>query len=94
MLDAFHELPQVRQVLSAGSRRGLRRLRRRLRARPAYGACVHRRLLTPGLVTELRHGAELVFTWPVDTEDALQHAIHLDVDGVIGKNLALLGISG
>ncbi|TCM50613.1 hypothetical protein [Kribbella sp. VKM Ac-2568] len=91
MLEAFRELPQVRLVLSAGSRRGLHRLRRRLRTFPAYGACVHRRLLTPEIVTELRHGAEFVFTWPVDTEDALRHATHLAVDGVIGKNLPLLG---
>jgi hypothetical protein len=43
MFDAFRDLPQVRLVLSAGSRRGLRRLRSRLRTRPSYGACVHRR---------------------------------------------------
>ncbi|TCN31164.1 glycerophosphoryl diester phosphodiesterase [Kribbella orskensis] len=90
MLDAFRDLPHVRLVLSAGSRRGLRRLRTRLRARPAYGVSVHRRLLTPDLVTELHRRAELVFTWPVDTEDELGNARHLGVDGVIGKNLGLL----
>ncbi|TCO20300.1 glycerophosphoryl diester phosphodiesterase [Kribbella steppae] len=90
MLDTFREHPQVRLVLSAGSRRGLHRLRRRLRNRPSYGVCVHRRLLTPELVTELRRGADAVFTWPVDTKEALHHARHLDVDGVIGKDLALL----
>lgn len=90
MLDAFSDLPHVRSVLSAGSRRGLRRLRKRLRTRPAYGVCVHRRLLTPHLVSELRRGAELVFTWPVDTHDAHHHAHRLGVDGVIGKNLRLL----
>lgn len=90
MLDAFRDRPHVRLVLSAGSRRGLRRLRRRLRTRPSYGVCVHSRLLTPALVTELRQGAEAVFTWPVDTEEALHHAHHLNVDGVIGKDLTLL----
>jgi glycerophosphoryl diester phosphodiesterase len=90
MLDAFRDRPHVRLVLSAGSRRGLRRLRRRLRTRPSYGVCVHSRLLTPDLVTELRRGAEAVFTWPVDTDDALLHARHLGVDGVIGKDLTLL----
>lgn len=90
MLDAFSDLPHVRSVLSAGSRRGLRRLRKRLRTRPAYGVCVHRRLLTPDLVTELRRGAEVVFTWPVDTEAALHHARSLGVDGLIGKNLDVL----
>ncbi|MEU4295595.1 glycerophosphodiester phosphodiesterase [Kribbella sp. NPDC026596] len=90
MLSAFRDLPNVRLVLSAGSRRGLRRLRSRLRGRPAYGACVHRRLLTPEIVTELRDGAERVLTWPVDTKDALADARRLGVDGVIGKNLSVL----
>jgi glycerophosphoryl diester phosphodiesterase len=90
MLSAFRDLTNVRLVLSAGSRRGLRRLRSRVRRRPAYGVCVHRRLLTPGIVTELRRGAEVVFTWPVDTEDALADARRLGVDAVIGKNLAIL----
>jgi glycerophosphoryl diester phosphodiesterase len=94
MLDAFRELPHVRSVLSVGSRRGLRRLRKRLRTRPAYGVCVHRRLLTPDLVTELRRAAELVFTWPVDTHDALHHARHLGVDGLIGQDLRLLTSPG
>jgi glycerophosphoryl diester phosphodiesterase len=93
MLDAFRDLPHVRLVLSAGSRRGLRRLRARLRARPSYGACVHRRLLTPELVAELRRGAEVVLTWPVDTAEELLDAQRLGVDGVIGKDLAVLGRS-
>jgi len=90
MLDAFRDLTNVRPVLSAGSRRGLRRLRSRLAARPAYGACVHRRLLTPEIVTELRRGAQVVFTWPVDTADAVDDADRLGVDGAIGKDLGIL----
>jgi glycerophosphoryl diester phosphodiesterase len=90
MLNAFRDLPHVRLVLSVGSRRALRRLRKRLGARPAYGVCIHRRLLTPDLVNELRARADLVFTWPVDTDEALRHADHLGVDAVIGKNLSLL----
>jgi len=93
MLDAFRDLPHVRLVLSAGSRRGLRRLRARLRVRSSYGACVHRRLLTPELVTELRRGAEVVLTWPVDTAAELLDAQRLGVDGVIGKDLAVFGRS-
>lgn len=90
MLSAFRDLANVRLVLSAGSRRGLRRLRARLRRRPAYGVCVHRRLLTPETVTELRRTAEVVFTWPVDTAADLADAHRLGVDGAIGKNLAVL----
>jgi len=90
MLRGFRDAANVRLVLSAGSRRGLRRLRARLRRRPAYGACVHRRLLTPETVTELRQAAEVVFTWPVDTDAELADAQRLGVDGVIGKNLGVL----
>jgi glycerophosphoryl diester phosphodiesterase len=85
MLSAFRHRPNVRVVLSAGSRRGLRRLRSRLRRGTSpYGVCVHRRLLTPELVTELRQAAEVVFTWPVDTPEAQAHAHTLQVDGIIG----------
>jgi glycerophosphoryl diester phosphodiesterase len=94
MLSAFRDLPNVRLVLSAGSRRGLRRLRSRLKRRPAYGVCVDRRLLTPEIVTELRRSAEVVFTWPVDTQDALADARRLGVDGVIGKSLSILAEPG
>jgi glycerophosphoryl diester phosphodiesterase len=74
MLHALSADPHLRLVLSAGSRRGLRRLRVRLRRRPAYGVCVRRDLLTPSIVDELRRGAEIVLTWPVDTPDALRDA--------------------
>lgn len=89
MLSTFRNLANVRVVLSAGSRRGLRRLRSRVRRRSTYGVCVHRRLLTPQLVAELRRNAEVVFTWPVDTADDLTDARRLGVDGVIGKDLRL-----
>lgn len=90
MLSAFRGAAHVRLVLSAGSRRGLRRLRSRLRREPAYGACVHRRLLTPETVAELRRSAEVVFTWPVDSAADLADARRLGVDGVIGKYLGVL----
>ena len=44
------------------------------------------------IVTELRDGAEVVFTWPVDTDDALADARRLGIDAVIGKNLSVLGV--
>lgn len=95
MVRAFRSYPQVRVVLSAGSRRGLRRLFRRLHGSrshgsPVHGVSVHRRLLTPATVSRLRHGVEVVMTWPVDTPHGLAHARHLGVGGVISKNPALL----
>ena len=88
MLDAF-EVP-VRRVLSAGSRRGLARLRARVARDPVHGVSVRRTLLTPAVVEELHGGTDLVMTWPVDTPDALADARRLGVDAVISKDLGLL----
>ena len=92
MLDAFASDPQIRVVLSAGTRSGLWRLRRRLRAGPgsAFGVSVRRTLLTPGVVRELHRRVDRVLAWPVDTQSDLDHARHLRVSGVISKNMSLL----
>jgi glycerophosphoryl diester phosphodiesterase len=97
MLAAFAADPHVRLVLSAGSRRGVTRLRTRLRgarsARPTaspFGVSVRRDLLTTAAVDALRDSVPHVLTWPVDTEADLADARRLGVSGVIGKNLALL----
>jgi glycerophosphoryl diester phosphodiesterase len=90
MLDAFDGEPHVRRVFSAANPVQLRRLRARLRGRRAAGVSIHRRLLTPDTVAELRRATDLVMVWPVDTEEALAHARWLGVTGVIGKNLTLL----
>jgi glycerophosphoryl diester phosphodiesterase len=96
MLRAFAPDPHVRLVLSAGSRRGLARLRARLaRSAPraaaqGFGVSVRRDLLTPPAVAALRDAVEHVLTWPVDTDDDLADARRLGVTGVIGKNLPLL----
>jgi glycerophosphoryl diester phosphodiesterase len=98
MLEAFDGATQVRQVLSAANPLQLSRLRARLRdrlrdrprAHRAAGLSIHRNLLTPDIVAELHQAADLVMVWPVDTEDALEHARRLGVSGVISKNLSLL----
>lgn len=88
MLDKF-DLP-VRRVLSAGSRRGVARLRSRVARAPVHGVSVRRSLLSPAVVAELHRGTELVMTWPVDTPEALVDARRLGVDAVISKDLELL----
>ncbi|TWD73449.1 glycerophosphoryl diester phosphodiesterase [Kribbella amoyensis] len=90
MLPKLADQPEAKLVYSAGSRRGLSRLRRRLKVSPVHGVCVHLRLLTPALVTELRRRADLVLTWPVDDATALDEAHRLGVTGIISKNLPLL----
>ena len=88
MLDAF-DVP-VRRVLSAASRRGVARLRARLARGPVHGVSVRRSLLTGPLVAELHRATDLVMTWPVDTEEALDDARRLGVDAVISKDMDLL----
>lgn len=91
MLRHFAGDPQSRPVLSAGSRRGLHRLRAALRAgRAAAGVSVRRDLLTPSSVAELHDSVPTVLTWPVDTPAELVDARRLGVSGVISKNLPLL----
>jgi glycerophosphoryl diester phosphodiesterase len=97
MLPRFTADPQVRLVLSAGSRRGVRRLLATLRrerapvgGRPAAGVSVRRDLLTPAVVAELHERVPLVLTWPVDTGAELTDARRLGVSGVISRNLPLL----
>jgi glycerophosphoryl diester phosphodiesterase len=60
-------------------------------AAPVDGVSVRRSLLTPETVDRLHRGTDLVMTWPVDTPDALEDARRLGVDGVISKDLDLLG---
>jgi len=89
-LAEFDADPHVRRVLSVSNQTALRRLRVRLRERPEYGVSIRLRLLTPGVVAELRGSAEHVLVWAVDTPDALARARRLGVTGVIGKDLGLL----
>lgn len=97
MVEAFARDPHIRVILSAGSRLGVLRLQDRLRDRPAgrdgpavFGVSVHRRLLTPPVVTQLRRRAGHVLTWPVDTAAELAEARALGVSGVTSKSLPLL----
>ena len=93
MLAAFAADPHLRLVLSAGSRRGVARLRARLAGAGSaryFGVSVRRDLLTPSAVDAFRESVQHVLTWPVDTDAELADARRLGVTGVIGKNLALL----
>jgi glycerophosphoryl diester phosphodiesterase len=90
MFDAFDTLPHVRRVFSASSRPQLARLRARLRRSPAQGVSIRLGLLDAPVVAELRALTGMVLTWPVDTDQALQRARRIGVDGVITKSPTLL----
>jgi glycerophosphoryl diester phosphodiesterase len=98
MFKAFADSPHIRTVLSAGSWPMVERMREMLRKGsrswpnqcPVFACSVHRTLLTPTIVTELRRHVEHVVTWPVDTPAELADARRLGVTGVTGKNVQLL----
>lgn len=99
MLEAFRADRSVRLVLSAGSRRQIGQLRVLLRSSPGtwpggrrpFGVSVKRTLITPEDVADFRRAVKHVMTWPVDTVAELDQARRLGVNGVIGKDLTLLG---
>lgn len=87
-VEAFGRHDWARQVLSARGRTELQRLRLRVRrGRPPYGVSVHRSLLTPALVEELRRRVEVVMTWPVNDAGVLQQVLDVGVNGVISDEL-------
>jgi len=90
MLDAFAQDPHIRLVHSAGNRRQLDRLRRRVRQRPGYGVSIRLQLLTPEIVAELRRSTGQVMVWPVDDRAALDQAQRVGATAVIGKDIDLL----
>jgi len=78
----------VRIVHSVGSARQLAALRRR--NRPLAGISIHRQLLDPGTVQELRERAELVLSWPVDTAEQAGLLADWGVQGLITSRFAEL----
>jgi len=90
LLDAFASDPRVRVVHSVGSRRQLRRLRRRFAGRRLAGVSIHRRLLDLATVTELRERADLIVTWPVSTVEEARRLTSWGVHGVITEHFETL----
>jgi glycerophosphoryl diester phosphodiesterase len=90
-VDAVARHDWARPVLSARGRTELARLRARLRRGPVpHGVSVHRSLLTPGLVEELRSRVEVVMTWPVNDPDALRAVLDVGVNAVISDEADVL----
>ena len=84
---AFAGLPRARPLLTARNRAEMHRLRRRVRGPYApYGVSLHRSLLAPAVVAELREHVELVLTWGVDDERVLQDVLARGVTGVISSS--------
>jgi hypothetical protein len=90
LLEPLRGLPGVRLVHSVGSRRQLRALRRRFAGRRLAGVSIHRDLLDPETVVDLRRRADLLMTWPVSTPDEARTLGGWGVDGVISERFEAL----
>jgi glycerophosphoryl diester phosphodiesterase len=98
MFKALDDLPHIRPMLSAGSWPMVERLRELIRkgpsawptAQPVFACSIHRTLLTPAIVAEIRTKVEHVVTWPVDTPEQLSEARELGVTGITSKDIDLL----
>jgi glycerophosphoryl diester phosphodiesterase len=90
-LTLFEGRPGVRLVRSVGNRSQLRAVWRQLASRPLDGICIHRRLVTPALVAELRGRVPLVMTWPVNTRETAHRLAGWGVNGLISDRPHALG---
>ena len=90
LLEPFHDTAAVRTVHSVGSRRQLRALRRRFAGRRLSGISIHRRLLDPATVADLRARADMIVTWPVATVDEARRLGAWGIDGVITEHFEAL----
>ncbi|NHC46557.1 glycerophosphodiester phosphodiesterase [Motilibacter aurantiacus] len=95
-LEPFAALPYAQILLSARTPRELAALRARVAdgaavgSRTAYGASIHRSLLTRPLTDELHRTLQAVLTWPVNTAAALEEVLAVGATGVISDELDVL----
>ena len=95
-LAPFGALPYAQVLLSARTPRELAALRARVAdgglvgGKGAYGASIHRSLLTRPLLEELHRRLQVVLTWPVNTPAALAEVLAVGATGVISDELEVL----
>jgi glycerophosphoryl diester phosphodiesterase len=90
-VEALADLPYVRPVLSARTRRELTLLERRLASGPpAYGVSVHRSLLDRDTVASLHRHVDVVMTWPVNDVPLAASLLEMGVTGIITDELDVL----
>lgn len=89
-VDVLTELPFVLPVLSARNRLELSRLLERVQHSPVHGVSVHRSLLTPEIVAQLRTSVEVVMTWPINDLDLLESTLAIGANGVISDEPTVL----
>jgi glycerophosphoryl diester phosphodiesterase len=90
LLESLRDTPSVRLVHSVGSRRQLRALHRLFSGSRLAGISIHRDLLDPAQVHELRRRAGVVMSWPVETVDEARRLSDWGVDGLISQNFEVI----
>ncbi len=90
MLEAFDGVPGVRVAHSARTAAELTRLQQHLTNRRTWAVSVHISLLTPERVAALRQHAEVVMSWPINTQEEYGFVTGLGVNAVISDELAAL----
>ncbi len=83
ILAPFEAVPWVRTVRSARNRAELAPLLEPAATR-GYGASVHRSLMTPDVVARLHERVDVVMTWPINDDAALEQMLALRSTGTIG----------
>jgi hypothetical protein len=83
LLEPFAGAGGVRAVHSVGSRRQLAALRERFAGRRLAGISIHKKLLDPAVVADLRERAAMLITWPVAGVAEARLLGRWGVDGVI-----------
>ena len=90
LLEPFEDAEGVDVIHSVGSRRQLAALRARYADRLLTGVSIHRDLLDPVTVAELKRRAATVMTWPVAEPDDARLLGTWGVDGVIAERFVEL----
>ena len=91
-LEPFNDVrdAEVRVIYTAGDERMLRGVTAPLREHTGSSVAIHRALVSAAAVERLREVADTVFSWTLNDEATLRHALDCGVRGVISDNLALL----
>jgi glycerophosphoryl diester phosphodiesterase len=87
LLEPLRDRADVRLVQSVGSRAQLRRL---LRRRQLDGVSIHRRLLDPSVVRDLKALSPLLMSWPIETPEEARELVRWGVDGLITQSFERL----
>jgi hypothetical protein len=90
LVEALRDTPGVRVVHSVGGAGQLARLRALLTERRVDAVSIHRRLLSRGVVAELRAGTDMLMTWPVASPQHARELAAWGVDGVISEQFERL----